>query len=317
MHPGSSQSFGRHVSETTARHETVTLAAYYEALCEFGAFRWSQRLLVEHLGDIDRQAEHPVPGERLALAEPQVRGIVRAWLANNETERDDAAPTLAPRVAPEDERVDGLTRKLIDAESQGGFSRAAWGIAGTVLQHLIRPTVEVSRALGLRQGLDAMVDVALASTYDSSSPRPLGGDPPTGLLTSTVLRLRADGRIVTDAPSRRERRDAWLRMAGDAARAHACWSQIPVAASMRRAAARATDRLAASLVPDAPDRFDHERAVEHAVQAAFDAAVTALGLATPPDDPIFVRSEHDVLETLLEASSSGLIGAWAVDRATG
>jgi hypothetical protein len=318
-------------SGPSAHHEALTLAAYHEALGEFSTCRQSHELLLEQLGDVDRQAMHPLADARLALAgrliaaaqvaervrlpEPQVHGIIRAWLSSREAERDDVAPTLAPRLPPEDERICGLTQRLTDSGSQGGFSRAAWGIAGMVLQQLIHPSIEISRALALRETLDPLVGAAVDLT-DGSPLASAAADLPSYLLTSTVIQLRADGRIVVDrAADQRQRHDAWLRIAGDAARAHARWSNTPLMRSIGQALARATERLAASLIPDEPERFDHEAALEHAVQAAFDAAVTALGMTTQPADPIFVRGKPGVLETLMEASSSGLIGAWVVDRA--
>lgn len=305
------------------------MAAYHAALDEFADCRESQALLLERLGDVDGQATHALPDTRLALAgrliaaaqvservqlpEPQVHGVIRAWLANRAAERDDAAAALLP---PEDERVFGFTQRLVDAESRGGFSRAAWSAAGTILQQLIRPTVEVSRALALREMLDPLAGAAVELS-DEPAPATIPAEAPNHLLTSTVIRLRADGRIVTDAAAgRRQRQDAWLRIAGDVVRAHALWTNAPLTGSMGQALARAAERLAGSLVPDEPERFDHEAALEHAVQAAFDAAVTALGLATQPADPVFVRGKPDVLETLTEAASSGLIGAWVIDRAT-
>jgi hypothetical protein len=253
--------------------------------------------------------------ERIQLPERQVEGIIRAWLANREGERDDAAPTPVPRVPPEDERTCALRQRLVESESRGGFSRAAWGIAGRVLQQLIRPTVEASSAPALRETLDPLAGAAVELSEGSAILSTTGGAP-NHLLTSTVIRLRADGWIVTDSGAdRRQRHDAWLRIAGAAARAHARWSKAPLAGSMRQALARATERLAASLLPVEPERFDHDAAIEHAVQAAFDAAVTALGMTTQPADPVFVRGKPDVLETLMEAASSGLIGAWVVDRA--
>jgi hypothetical protein len=315
----------------SARHEALAVAAYHAALDEFADCRESRELLLARLGDVDQLATHALPAARLALAgrliaaaqmservqlpEPQVHGIIRAWLANRAAERDDAVPTRLPRVPPEDERVLGFTRRLVDAESGGGFSRAAWGAAGTILQHLIRPTVEVSRALAVRELLEPLAGAA-AELSDGPAPSDISSEVANHLLTSTVIRLRADGRIVTDRTAgRRRRRDAWLRIAGRVARAHAAWTDAPLTASLGRALARATERLAASLVPDEPERFDHEAAVEHAVQAGFDAAVTALGLATQPADPVFVHGKPDVLETLMEAASSGLIGAWVIDRA--
>jgi hypothetical protein len=304
----------------SARNEAVALAAYHAALGEFGEYAHSRRLLLERLGDVDGQATHPVAAARLTLAgrliaaaqlaepvrlpELHVHGIVRAWLANREAERDDAAPSITRRVAPEEERVHGLTQRLIDCEYDGGFSRTAWGIAGMVLQHLIRPTVEVSRALGVRATLEPLAAAArdLPSEPDTA---------PHALLAATAIRLRVAGRVVTDpAAGRDERQRAWLAIAGDTARAHARWAQGPIDRSMAEALARATERLASSLVPDEPDRFDHACALEHAIQAAFDAAVMTLGIAAKPSDPVFVPGKADLLETLMEAVSSALICAW-------
>jgi hypothetical protein len=317
-------------SGPSGRREALALAAYHAALDEFSACRGSHHLLLDHLGDVDRQAMHPLADTRLALAgrliaaaqvservrlpEPQVHAVVRAWLAGNEAEHDDAAPTFAPRVAPEAEHIHGLTQRLVESESCGGFSRAAWGIAGLVLQQLIHPTIDVSRALVLREALDPLAGAAVGLV--DGAPSANGADASSYLLISTAIRVRADGRIATDGAAARARRhEAWLRIAGDAARGHALWSTRPLTRSMDRALARATERLAASLVPEEPERFEHETALEHAVQAAFDSAVMALGSTVQPADPIFVRGKPDVLDTLMEAASSGLIGAWVVDRA--
>jgi hypothetical protein len=166
------------VDAPSARNEALALAAYHEALREFGEYAQSRRRLLERLGDVDGQATHPVAAARLALAgrliaaaqlaepvrlpELQVHGIVRAWLTSREAERDDAAPSITRRVAPE-ERVQGLTQRLMECEYDGGFSRTAWGIAGMVLQHVIRPTVEVSRALGVRATLEPLAAAARAA----------------------------------------------------------------------------------------------------------------------------------------------------------
>jgi hypothetical protein len=318
------------VSAPSARHEALALAAYHEALGEFSACRQSRRLLLEQLGDVDRQATHPLADARLALAgrliaaaqvaepvrlpAPQVHGIVRAWLANRETERDDAAPAAAPRIAPEEERVHGLTQKLMDCEYDGGFSRTAWGIAGMVLQHLIRPSVEVSRALGLRLALEPLAAAAVELTGNGTAP-PAGGDAPHVLLAATAVRSRVLGRIATSpAAGGHERHEAWLTIAGETAHGHASWSKAPAERSMAQALARATERLASSLVPDDPGRFDQAGALEHAVQAAFDAAVMTLGRAARPADPLLVHGDSNVLDTLMEAASSALIGAWVVEH---
>jgi hypothetical protein len=313
-----------------AHRATLAITAYHAALDEFTVCRKSRELLLERLGDVDQQAAHPLADTRLAVAgrliaaaqvservqlpEFQVHGVIRAWLTHRTAERDDAAPTLAPRIAPEDEHVFGLTQRLIDAESRGGFSRAAWGAAGMILQRLIRPTIEVSRALALRAMLNPLAAAAVRLS-DEPPPADVAAAAASRRLTASVIRLRADGRIVTDqAAGCRQRHDAWLRIAGAAARAHAQWAEAPLAGSMGQALTRATERLAGSLVPDDPERFDHETALEHAVQAAFDAAVTALGLTARPPDPAFVCCTPDVLEPLMEAASSGLIGAWVIDH---
>jgi hypothetical protein len=319
------------VSTPSARHEELALAAYHEALGEFSACGQSRRLLLEQLGDVDRQATHPLTDARLALAgrliaaaqvaepvrlpAPQVHGVVRAWLANRATERDDAAPAVSRRVAPEEERVHGLTQKLTSCQYDAGFSRTAWGIAGMVLQYLIRPTVEVSRALDLGDALEPLAAAALARAGQPAAAPAAGGDQLHARLAAAAVRSRAVARIVTSrGADRRRRHDAWLAVAADTVQGHASWSDAQTERSMAQALARATERLASSLVPEEPARFDHAGALEHAVQAAFDAAVTTLAVAVQPADSVFVHGTADILDTLMEAASSALIGAWVVEH---
>jgi hypothetical protein len=307
----------------------MAMTAYHEALGEFRGCRHDPRLLLERLGDVDAQAAHPALSTRLTLAgrliaaaqvaervrlpEPEVHAIVRAWLANREAERDDAAPAVAPRVAPEDESRCGFTHALLGSEAGGGFSRAAWSIAGVVLRHLIRPTMEVSRALSLRQQLEPLAAAALERLDELS---PSEGVGPYGLLTRSAMRVRSAGdALLTDEADRHERREAWLLIGASVAQSHARSSDVAVDQSMARALARATERLASSLVPEQPDRFPQDAALEQAVQAAFDAAVTALGLAVQPADPLFLDRRPHVLDGLIEASSSALIGAWVFAHA--
>jgi hypothetical protein len=322
------------VSARSAGHEAVTLAAYHAAIVRFTPWRRNRGVLLKRLGDVDHQATHPATKTRLVLAgrliaaaqlaerEPvpddEVQAIVRAWLALRTAERDDAAPSCEPRVAPEHEHVSGLNRSLLECAQQEGFSRAAWGIAALVLQHLIRPPLEVTRALAVRATLDPLAARALKVLQDSS-PFGLANDELNGLLAHTAVRVRAAVRILRSGSVawEHEPREDWLHIAAGAAGAHAAWASRPAQDSMELALARATERLASSLVPDQPERFPRQAALEHAVQSAFDAAVTALGLTAHPTDPVLVQLKPDVLDSLVEATSSALIGAWVVDRIGG
>jgi hypothetical protein len=316
-------------SERSARHEALTLAAYHDALRELSSYRHDPGTLLARLGDVDRQAAHTVTDIRLALAgrliaaaqvaervrlpEPAVHALVRAWLTTSAAEREDAAPARAPRVTAEVARDSGFARSLLESQRDGRFSRAAWKIAGAVLQQLIRPTTDRPRALSSRDALQPLADAAL----ELLDPEP--ADPPDGpahrVLATTAMRVREAAQVLQNAASGRpERRDAWLQIAASVAGGRARWSSVTAGDSMADGLARATERLASSLLPEQPERFPQEDASEQAVQAAYDAAVTTLGLAVHPGDPIFVHSKPDVLESLLEAQSSGLIGAWVVVR---
>lgn len=316
------------ISERSAHHEALTLAAYHDALGELSSCRHDPGTLLARLGDVDRQAAHAVTDMRLALAgrliaaaqvaervrlpEPEVHALVRAWLTTSAAERDDGAPGR-PRAAREEERDDRFTRSLLESQQDGRFSRAAWKIAGAVLQQLIGPTMDMPRALSARDALQPLADAALALVDDTPADAP--DAPSHRVLASTALGVREAAHALQDSASGGpERRQAWLQIAASAARGRARWSTVSVDHAMADGLARATERLASSLLPEQPGRFPQEDAREQAVQAAYDAAVTALGMAVHPADPIFVHGKPDVLVSLLEAQSSGLIGAWVVDR---
>jgi hypothetical protein len=320
----------RTISSRSARLEAVTLAAYHDALvCLSG--NGDPQALIAQLGDVDRQASHPATSTRLVLAgrliaaaqlagpqplpESEVHAFVRSWLAERGAALDDAAPSTERRVAPEDERVSGLDRSLLDCDRHGGLSRVAWTIAALILQHLIRPPMEIGRTLAIRGSLESLAAKALDALCDSS-PFGLANDELNELLAHTAVQVRAASRTLRSGDVAWERRtqDDWVHIAAGSVGAYAAWAGVSAERAMRDAVARATERLSASLVPDEPERFSREAALEHAVHTAFDAAATALGLSAHPTDPVLVEIKPDILDSLLEATSSGLIGAWVVDR---
>jgi hypothetical protein len=327
-------SVAERVSIRSARLEAITLRAYREALT---ALRWcagDPPTLIRALGNIDEQASHPATHARLELAgrliaaaqlsgpelaEGDVEAMIRACLAQRAAQRDDAAPCPEPRLAPDEERVSGLEDSLIAWQRHGALGREALEIAGMILRHLIRPPMDLERTLVLSSGLRALAGSAL-KLLDDTSPFGLADDQLDELLAHAAVRVRAARRSIETGAIAWERDplDDWLHIAAASAGAHAAWAGVPRRDSMDRSVARATERLASSLVPEQPERFPVADALDHAIRSAFDAAVTALGLSLHPKDPGLTEMKPDVLDALLEATSSALIGAWVLEhRAAG
>lgn len=318
------------INVRSARLEAITLHAYHEALT---TLRWCANdppMLIRALGSIDEQASHPTTDARLelagrliaaaqlsgpALAESDVEPMVRACLAQRAAQRDDAAPSPEPRLAPEEERVSGLDSALVECQRHGALGREALDIAGMILRHLIRPPLDLERTVALEAKLRVLAAAALTRLEDTS-PFGLSDDQLDELLAHAAVRVRAAKRALETGPIAWERDpiDDWLHIAAASAGAHAAWAGADRQDSMDRSVGRATERLASSLVPEQPGRFPVAEALDHAIRSAFDAAVTALGLSLHPNDPVLTEMKPDVLDALLEATSSALIGAWVLEH---
>jgi hypothetical protein len=314
----------------SAQLEAITLHAYREALT---ALRWcadDPPMLIRALGSIDEQASHPATDARLELAgrliaaaqlsgpalmEGDVEAMIRACLAQRAAQRDDAAPSPEPRLAPEEDRVSGLDNALLEWQRHGALGREALEIAGMILRHLIRPPMDLDRTLALGSDLGALAGSVLA-LLDDTSPFGLADDQLDELLAHAAVRVRAAKHSAEAGAIAWERDplDDWLHIAAASAGAHAVWAGQDRHDSMHRSVARATERLASSLVPEQPERFPVADALDHVSRCAFDAAVTALGLSLHPSDPVLTELKADVLDALLEATSSALIGAWVLER---
>ena len=306
------------VGERSERLATITLAAYHEAMTSLRGD--DAEALLADLGDVDAQAREPSPRKRLSLAgkliaaaqlagperlpDAEVRDVVLNWVAMREAERDDAAPALEPRQPPEDEDALRLGPSLVDGLRSDGLGYAAWGVAAIILQHLIRPPVQIARGLQVASRLESLAAEALLLLHET----PRAGDLSV-LLAHAALRLRAVGDPRPVAWESDLRAD-WLHLAADLAAAHAAWAGCPAADSLRRALAGACDRLASSVVVDDPSRFARAAALAHADRSVLDAAVTALGLCEHPHDRVLLQMREEALAALLEGSSSALIGAW-------
>ena len=238
---------------------------------------------------------------------------MRARLADQRSQRDDAAPTRERRIPPEESTTTGLGEYIRNESEDGRLGHALVMVAGLIVGELVRPHMDVGTALTLTPELSEIADDAMATL---GAPVPWGIEDLdfTGLLAHIGARTRPSDPRSAVLPAIRDKSldEDWLHVAAAAAALHGLWSRCATEQSMRAASNRATERLASSRVPEAPLRFPLEAAREHAREVAFDVALTALDLVLEPVVENHQERKFVLLDSLLEGASSGLIGAWVL-----
>lgn len=306
--------------------------AYLVSLPQARAATGDRAILEAFLGDIDRQAGSMDMTERMTLAgrvfaasvalaggSPpelgEVEALIDALLSYSRPQREEAAPLCDGRLWPEDEAASGLGDLIADADDDELAEECAT-IASYLLQFGLRPTMDVGAALSVGEELrdlaregEALLDVAGTFGMAEASPGVL--------LRRAAARARGIFETSSDPESEDEEplhvlspRDSWIQVAAALVAARARWAgEDP---EWEATITRATERIASSLVLEDPTRFAADACADHAIGVVLDAATMWLDEAIAGDGP--VGGEDDarefVWEGLLEAASSGLVGAW-------
>jgi hypothetical protein len=309
--------------------EAVTLAAYRAGLEELSGVGESADALLDRLGDVNAQVSDPTIEVRFGLAgrliaagqlaafepwtETEIRQMIRGLLDHQRAQRDDAAPADELRSGPEENVIDNLDSLLVEETLSDGLEMACSLAASMILQWMVPAEMDLERSLAI-QGQLADLAEAAGTLLSEAPPRGTRGMYFEELLGMLDVRARHGRPAVVSWVSQDSPEARWLMIAAAGASAHAGWSGHRVEDSMIRSVARATERLASGCVPDEPQRFSMAGALEHVREVALDAALARLAEVMHPEDS---ETGSDALDGLLEASSTGLIGAWVSRRLPG
>lgn len=326
-------------------HETakrVVFDAYVVNLPLARAVGDDRAALDAFLGDIDRQAGSMDMNDRMGLAGrvfaasvalsggptpelDEVEALIDALLSYSRPQREEAAPLGDGRLWPEDEAASGLGDLIADADDEDLAEECAT-VASYLLQFGLRPSMDVGAALDVSEALhdiaregQAILDVAGSFGLAEATPGALlerASDRARGLL-ETRERSGDDGVNLAHSAATRE---SWIHLAAALVAARARWARVEP--EWDTALTRATERIASSLVYEDPSRFAADACAEHAATVVVDAATTWLDEALEAGGDRSASHDGDadddarefIWEGLLEAASSGLVGAWVESR---
>ncbi len=322
----------------------VVFDAYVVSLPQARAIGDDRAALDAFLGDVDRQAGSMDMTDRMALAGrvfaasvalsggptpelEEVDALIDALLSYSRPQREEAAPLGDGRLWPEDEASSGLGELIADADEDELAEECAT-VASYLLQFGLRPSMDVGAALEVSEELShiaregqAVLDVA--GTYGLASATP------GALLERAAERAR-------DLLERRDRtledgvnlahgaavRESWIHVAAALVAARARWAQVEP--DWEAVLTRATERIASSFVYEDPRRFAADACAEHTIVVVIEAATSWLDEALQAvdgadradalDEELDAEAREFIWEGLLEAASSGLVGAWVESR---
>jgi hypothetical protein len=313
----------------TARR--LVFDSYVTGLPRARAATESRTALDEFLGDVDRQAGSWDMAERMALAGrvfaasvalaggsppelDEVEALIDARLGYGRSQREQAAPLDDGRLWPEDEAASGLGELIAEADDDELAEECAT-VASYLLQFGLRPPMDVDAALTVGEDLR---EIALEgqAVLDIAGAFGLAGIGPGGLLSHAAESTRAVERGLAkragsggggprgSLPSIRE---SWIHIGSSLVAARGAW--LGSEPDWEAVVARATERIASSLVLEDPHHFAAQACADHAMRVAIDAATVWLDEALAHEES-HEDSREFIWEGMLEAASSGLVGAW-------
>lgn len=311
-------------------HETaqrIAFEAYVVGLPQAREAAQDRDALDAYLGDVDAQAGSMSMADRMTLAGRvlaasvvlaggtppdvgDVEALIDARLSYGRAQRERAAPLGDGRLWPEDEAAPGLGDLITEADDDELAEECAT-VASYVLQFGLRPSMDVDAALIVGEELRLIAHEAQA-LLDVSGAVGLAGAEPGALLARAAAAARGAGQVLVvidehgdGLPAYVTARDSWIHLAASLVAARARWAGVGV--DWDAAIVRATERVASSLVYEDRTRFAASACAEHAVGVVIDAATVWL------DEVLEGEESEDrpfLWEGLLEAASSGLVGAW-------